>query len=411
MVDLTKKLVYTYNMIPVDNILLEILNSTSPTVEEVIAIKDSRVLRSLGTSVTNHNFITENQSKLLLRIFRENSEKLSKISENLNDCLTNTFWSRPFRQIEQVKKFYIAKNENQDLTLFIEFTFSSEIRRILQNLSKNCENLIATSNSKLYTADLTEKNIVILVEALTPHNFTIDEAIKTHYETIKSWSKNEVEQQFLLHNIEYKNFQKAITEDLGIETSIDQNIINDRSMRYQYHLENPRNFGENLTENIANRTKPRTYVDKNQHSMAEIVDTLIQLKRLPVLVVFDTIVNNKYFENLQILSDALEKNGIFDHIGIYFRLTNDDPGKKFNQFIAEKKYNYPLDDTTKVACVQSGKLPKFFLKNAWRPMSVVALDSRMGLRHGKTAVYSNYCDLIVEWADEPNIMDIGRIKQ
>ena len=396
-------------MITVDNILLEIINSTSPTVEEVIAIKDSRVLRSLGTSVTNHNFITENQSKLLLRIFRENTEKLSKISENLNSCLRDPFWSKPFRQIEQVKKFYIGKNDNQDSLLFIEFTFSSEIRKILTNLSKNVENLTMTANGKIYTADLTEKNIAILFEALTPYGFTIDEAIKTHYETIKSWSKNEVERQFLLSNIEYKNFQKAITEDLGIETPIDQSIITDRSMRYQYHLETPRNFGENLTENLANRTRPRTYVDKNQHSMVEIFNSLIQLKRLPTLVVFDTLVNNKYFDNLQILSESLEKNGIFDHIGIYFRLPNDDNGKKFNQYISEKKYNHVLDDTTKIACVQSGRLPKFFLKNAWRPMSVIALDSRMGLRHGKTAVYSNYCDLIVEWSDEPALADT-RIK-
>ena len=405
MVDLNKKLAYTYTMITVDTILLEILNSTSPAVESLISLKDSRVLRSLGTSISGHNFITENQSKLLLRIFRENSKKLSEISENLTTSLKDPLWSKTFRQIEQVRKFYIGKNEDQDLTLFVEFTFSSEIRKILTNLSKNCENLTNTANGKIYTADLTEKNIVILVEALEPYNFMIDEAIKHYYETIKSWSKNEVENQFLLTNIENKNFLKVITDDLGIETTIDKNIITDRSIRYQYHLENHRNFGENLTENIANRYKPRTYVDKNQHTMTEVFDSLNRLKRLPTLVIFDTVVNNKYFENLQILSDALENNGIFDHVGVYFRLPNDEVGKKFNQLVKDKQYNYQLDDTTKVACVMSGKLPKFFLKTAWRPMSVIALDSRMGLRHGKTAVYSNCCDLIIEWADEPAIAD------
>ena len=42
-------------------------------------------------------------------------------------------------------------------------------------------------------------------------------------------------------------------------------------------------------------------------------------------------------------------------------------------------------------------------------MSVIMLNTRMGLRHGKTAVYSNYCDLIVEWSDEPALADT-RIK-
>ena len=240
-------------------------------------------------------------------------------------------------------------------------------------------------------------------------NFDIDEKIKSHYEIIKTWKREDFVNQFKLTTITNSNFQKCITDDLGLTTNIDQNIINDRSIRYQYFVDTPKNPGENLTEYIANRPATKVWVDKNQHSLSEIISSLIQLKRLPILVVFDTLINNKYLENLRILSESLEQNKIEDHVGVYFRLPNDEHGKKFNQFIAEKKYNYLLDNTTKIACVQSGKLPKFFLKNAWRPMSVIALDSRMGMRHGKTAVYSNNCDCILEWSDEPPLDD-KRIK-
>ena len=119
-----------------------------------------------------------------------------------------------------------------------------------------------------------------------------------------------------------------------------------------------------------------------------------------MLVVFDTFIDSKYLENLEMLNDALEKNGIFDGIGVYFRLPNDEVGKQFNQLIKDKSYNTNLGKDTKVAVVMSGKLPKFFLKNTWQPMSVIALDTKMGLRHGKTAVYSNCCDCIVEWSDK-----------
>jgi len=105
------------------------------------------------------------------------------------------------------------------------------------------------------------------------------------------------------------------------------------------------------------------------------------------------------------LSTALEHNGIFDKIGVYFRLPNDTAGKKFNQLIKEKQYNYNLTSDTQVAVVMSGKLPKFFLKTAWTPMSVVALDTKMGLRHGKTSVYANCCDLIIEWAEKETMFD------
>lgn len=393
-------------MMTIDTLLLDIVNSTTFPIEKFLSTKDAKVLRDLATIVNSHYYLTENQGNLIIKILRENTKKLSIFSEKITESLTTPLWSRDFRQIRQVRKFHIGKTDDDTSQLIVEFTFNAEVRRILQEMSKKINQLIMIENGKKYIAPLTEKNIELLVDILTPHNFEIDELIQSHYKIIKSWSKSEVEHQFLLTNIEHKNFQKAITDDLGIETSIDQHIINDRSMRYQYFIENTKNHGESLTEYLANRSKPRIWVDKNQSTMSEVIASVVALKRLPLLVVFDTLANNKYLENIKILSDALEENGIFDKIGVYFRLTNDDTGKQFNQYIADKSYNYQLDNATSVACVMSGKLPKFFLKNAWKPMSVIALDSRMGMRHGKTAVYSNCCDLIVEWADEQSAMDL-----
>lgn len=396
-------------MITVDKLLLEIVNSTTPTVEELVPAKDSRVLRSLGSSIISHFFITENQSRLLLKILKENQKKLGEISENLNQVISSPLWSRQFRQLEQVKKMYIANNEDSEPMLVIEVSFNSEIRKILQELSKKCENFIAQVNGKKYTADLTEHNIVYIVDALESFDMDIDDTIKTHYKTIKSWSETSFRDQFLLTNIINVNFQKHITEDLGIQTAIDNNIITDRSMRYQYFTEIAKNHGDTLTEVLANRSKTKIWVDKNQHSLSDVIASLIELKRLPLLVVFDTLVNDKYNDNLKLLAEALDNNGIYDQVGVYFRLANDESGKRFNKLIADRQYNYRLESDTQVCAVQSGKIPKFFLTNTWKPMSVIALDSRMGLRHGKTAVYSNCCDLIVEWAEQPNLMDQTRI--
>jgi len=398
-------------MTTVDNLLISIVQSVSPTIEEQITSRDARVLRSLASSIINHIFLTENQSKLLVKILKENSSKILEFTSAIDESLADPVWSREFRKIDQIKKFYIGKNSDQDASLFIEFNFNSEYRKLLSGLSKQVENLSITAAGKINTADLTEKNIVILYEALSPLDFEIDETIKNYYKIIKSWSEIDIQNQFLIGNIDYKNFHQAITDDLGIETSIDHNIINDRSVRYQYRLEDAKNPGETLTENIANRSKSKFWISKEKHTLDEIIASLVKLHRLPLLVVFDTYVNDRYYQNLKILSSALENNGITDNIGVYFRLANDESGKQFNQFIANKSYNYNLDKNTKVAVVMSGKLPKFFLRTPWQPMSVIALDTKMGLRHGKTSVYSNRCDLIIEWSDRETLMEdkvIGR---
>ena len=389
----------------IDNLLLKIVNFSSKPIEEILPARDCKVLKNLSAAINSRVYVTENQGQLIIKILRENSEKMPDFKDEILEEISNPTWSRDFRHIEQLKKLFLKKNEEHELEIFIEITYNQEIRKILQNLAKNVPGLVYSGRDGRWCAPLSEHNIIQLCETLMPLEFDIDDTIITHYNTIKSWSKTEVENQFLITNITHPNFQKAITSDLGIDTDIDRNIINDRSIRYKYTTENSRNFGENLTENIANRSSTKIWVDKNQHTLEEVFTSLITLRRMPVLVVFDNQANNKYLENLENLLKSIKNVGINNNVGIYFRLPNDEAGKKFNTIIADNQYNKKLDEDLIVAAVSSGKIPKFFLKNAWQPMSVIALDTKMGLRHGKTSVYTNCCDLIIEYADEPSLLD------
>jgi hypothetical protein len=394
-------------MITVDHLLLKIVNLTGPTIEEIMPSRDSRVLRSLATAVSTNYFITESQSKLLLKILKEHREKITENFEDLTHVLELPTWSKNFRKVEQVKKFFIGKNSSDDLTLVVEFTFSANIRKIIQHNTKNIENLIQVNPGKTYHADLTEKNVVILVELLETQDFEIDELIKNHYKTIKSWEKSTFQDQFLISNMPGNNFQKAITDDLGISTTIDENIINDRSVRYQYFAEKPEKTGNSLVEHIANRPQPRLWIDSTIHTVDNVITSLIALKRFPLLVVFPNWLPQKLQENMEILSNSLEKNNVADNVGIYFRMDNDPQGKLFNQFIAEKKYNAQLDSTTQVVGIQTGKLPKFLIKNDWTPMSVISFDAN--LRYNKAALYTNCCDLVITYSEAPTVLEM-RIK-
>jgi hypothetical protein len=255
----------------------------------------------------------------------------------------------------------------------------------------------------LYFADLTEKNIVTVVEAFQPIGFTIEEKILDFYKTIKSWEKTEVENQFLLTNIANDNFQKHIAADLGMHTAIDQNIIRDRSVRYQYFTDKPEKNPENLTEKIANRDSAKVWVDKKTNSLEDVFKSIAELKRFPVLLVFDSYDAKSNHKNLAEIGEILEKQGISDEVGIYFRLSSNDIGKEFNQLVKDKNYNCQLTASTKVVGVQNGKIPKFFLTSEWKPMSVISIDNM--LRHSKTAVYASYCDLVIAYTESEPIFE------
>lgn len=390
-------------MITVDQLLLKIIQLTNPTIEELLDKKDARVLRSIGSMVSGPNFITENQSNLLAKILLANKDKLSVVTDELTEALLFPSWSRVFRKIEPMKKMYVSSGTDENLQIILDFTYSSSIRKKIQDLSKKVSGLYATAPGKTFVADLTEQNIVTLIDELGPLEFEIEEKLQDFYKTIKSWSEQDIKNQFLLTTITHTNFQKQITADLGIGTEIDDHVINDRSMRYQYFHKKSEKIPENLVETIANRSSSKVWIDKTEKSFDDILKSLLHLKRFPILVVFDSYNVKNSLDDLKNLTESLENIGIYKNVGIYFRLSNDTDGKEFNQYIAEKQLNCNLDNETKVVGVQSGKIPKFLLKTDWKPMSVISIGSP--LRNTKTAAYANSCDLIIAYTDTQPIVE------
>lgn len=393
-------------MITVDDLLLKIVNFSAPAIEEQIAARDARVLRSLASSITATFFITENQSRLLMKILKENRKKLGDFSEEIDNALKDPLWSKTFRQIEQVRKVSVDYKQFEEGRLHIEFTFNSQIRKILSD-SKKIEGLTQIHPGKSYLVDYTEKNIVALFELLEAHEFVFDEPLYRHYDTIKSWSENEVKNQFFLGNFTHTAFQRLTNEDGELQNETNESIIIDRSKRFQYLVEKTEKNPENLTDIIAYREKSRIWVSTDTHSLVDIFESLKTLRRFPLLVIFPNHDEKRAFQNLEDLSNSLEKTGISEDVGIYFRMDNNDEGKKFNQLIAGKEYNHKLTKDTKIVGIQSGKIPKFLIKSNWQPMSILSLDNN--LRHNKAGVYSECCDLVITYSDtQPFISGILR---
>jgi hypothetical protein len=185
-------------MTTVDQLLLKIIQLTNPTIEQLLDKKDARVLRSIGSIVASPDFITENQSNLLVKILQTNKDKIAVVSDELADALLFPSWSKVFRKIDPVKKMYISSNTDENLQIILDFTYSSTIRKKLQDLSKKVSGLYATAPGKIFVADLTEQNIITLIDELSPLDFVIDEKLQNFYKIIKSWSEEDIKYLFLL---------------------------------------------------------------------------------------------------------------------------------------------------------------------------------------------------------------------
>ena len=130
----------------------------------------------------------------------------------------------------------------------------------------------------------------------------------------------------------------------------------------------------------------------------ELIKSLKELNRLPVLVIFeghDPKVNKL---TLDLLQTALEKNEITDNVGIYFRFGNVADTSGFNETISTLKYNSLLTEQTNLAGIANTKLPKFMIKSEWKPQSVISFTT--SFRNNKSSVYCNDVDLIVYYTDK-----------
>jgi len=401
--DKQQKCVILIHMITVDKLLLDIVNNTNPTLEDLMSARDSRVLRSLATSVNSNYFITENQSKLILKLFKEHVLSLQTVWHDISNIMVDPEWSRSFRQVEEYKKLQLSKNIDGDTFLSINFSYSANIRKVLQTNSNKIDGFVQVHPAKGYTATLTEHNIMLLVDLLSPLKFEIDEDIINYATIIKSWDKKEVKGRFDITNISNQNFHKSITGELGIETTINNLIIKDRSFRYQYTFNNTEVNPATLAGDLAYRDTAKVWVDSEVHSLQQVISALIELRRTPILVVFPNWDVDTVYKNMLILDTALRENKVNSNVGMYFRMDNQGVGKEFNQLISNNKYNAQLDDNTVVVGIQASKIPKFLLKNKWTPMSVIVLDT---IRNNKSMVYANCCDLIISYTNTKPVLDL-----
>lgn len=380
-------------MIYLDTILQSIMNQQ---LHQSLPYKDSNTLKSLADLLVSSYYITENQSNLLLRILKEHNDILN-IDDNILDF---PIWKHPFRVLENIKKMYIEDNK-----IVIECPYSKQIKKDLTKLTKQLENLF--QNDKFSTVDLTESNIVVLIEELAEHDIEVSEQLQSYYDTIKSWNATDIINQYQLENITYNNFQKNIIEDLGINTPLNKNLLADRSKRYQYYISD-QPTGTSLTEKIAYRDQSRIWIDRNEYSIDEVIASLVELRRTPILLVFGCSDSKRLVSDLKDFASALMTHGINDQVGIYFRLPNsDDTNKEFNLLISENKYNTELSNTTQVVGIQATKIPKFFIKNNWRPMSIISIDTSM--TNNKVAAYANCCDLILTYTKEKPMIETRRL--
>jgi hypothetical protein len=355
--------------------------------------RDKRILISLSKQLNSRVFLTENQGKLLVKIIKENLIKLLKIDSTASDVINSNQWSENFRVVKKIKKIYISSVNPELIT--VEFSFNTRLKDKVISINAGLDHRMISSDS-MYHIPLSEKAIKLLVETFLPEDFEIDEKILNFYQEIAEISTTATELFSILDekNENLRNFVKNDLKDGNLKNLL---LLHDRKIRYQYKISEK--IEENsLSAKIALRNNRKVFINSSKFSLTTVIQSLTELKRSPIMVIFEGHDSKVNKQQLSILNDALICNNLTDKVGIYFRFEKNADSENFNAEISRLGYNKMLDDHTTVVGIANNKLPKFLLKNKWKPQTVISFTT--AFKNNRSAVYCADSDLIIYYGDK-----------
>jgi hypothetical protein len=130
----------------IDSILLH-LDRHHFVTNQSIPKKDKRILTSLCKQISLGIFLTENQSKLLVKILTENIDTMRNMFSDIDTILASNTWSKKFRILQKIRK--IGFDSEFFDSFVIEFTYNTRLKEKLSKISTALEGSVI---SKTLTA-------------------------------------------------------------------------------------------------------------------------------------------------------------------------------------------------------------------------------------------------------------------
>lgn len=378
-------------MTTIDNLLIE-LGQQIKQLDSLISKKDKKILISLSKQLSNNVFLTENQANLLKKILQENVASLKTVFLTLESTLMDNKWSKEFRIIKKVKKIYIDPENRSHIIL--EFNFNHRLKEKMSKILPSLEGQIVNKGTK-YLFLATETNIDAVIGAFIKENFDIEENILNFYQEIQKIHKSST-QPFEIFSTTYEKLKNCVAKEIGQIEKDNILLLHDRKIQFQYEIYE-KIEGNTLENRIAQRTSNKIYINPANVNFVDLVNSLMTLRRLPLMVIFEGYDSKRDVESLKMLEKSLKFHNMEKNVGIYFRYDNGLEICEFNKLIATLNYNNLLSEHTDVVGISNSKLPKFMLKSNWKPKSVISFTN--SFRSNKTSVYCNDVDCIIYYTD------------
>lgn len=363
--------------------------------------KDEVLMFSLGKQVLRQTALTDRQHELAKKKLLEYKEQFDVYGfDDFEKDLDSL--RMPIRSINR-QKLISLKQINDKIYIAVRFPFSKKMIKHIEFLQRLQPKKNYDSKTKTHLIDFSEKTLFEIVSKLKDCNFEIEEDVKEIYGILKIMDDDKENNAPGIYGFEIKNLHaKAI--DYAVTSIGEPNVDNLVAYKDRENLLGLKHFDDvelqkaisnlqPLTKKIMQRTNSMIFIDDNEYTFNNIVESVLELYRFPLLIVLpkDTeydVLSHTYKSFKNIIPN--------ESISVLFRLDNDsEEGRDFNQFVKKNELNSPLDNSTKIVYISSNKIPKPLIASDWYPELGIVIKNFRLMRNIQT--YIENIDLVIHY--------------
>jgi hypothetical protein len=383
--------------------------------------RDKKILQSIGSKTFKGVGLTDKQLAVIKKIlltnyvqqFSDRGIDLIKSLEQLRGPLRELDRST-FIKIEKVKdipelnQVYNKGNFGIELKVIVlRFPFNMSYARLINDIKKKFrydDRYFNYNNHYLFPYE--EKYVYHLIDKFKDKIKDIDPELLEVYK--KLCEINEHPDQHIpgIYDYQIRNvpneYINHLHNNIGIPSKENLYLYQDRRQALALEFMNNSAVQESLgkidilSQKIALRKTFIININKNKWTLDQVIGSLNQLLRFPLLVVLnEKTALNDYHE----IYSRLKLMFLNSQHSVMFRLPNHgDNNIEFNQRIAEDRTNNLIDENTKVVYISHKRVPKPLIKSKWQARAAISLRSER--EHNQVQNFLQQYDLIIQYDNE-----------
>ena len=363
----------------------------------ILLDRDKKLIIDIAKKVYKGYALTDRQYEVVKRILINRYASQFK-ARNIDIQNSANQLRKPIRVLDRTRYIRIEDGSNYldpiwagytpKKVVVVRFPFNMILTKLIQDTRKLFPDLITRFyNQRLkdkYLFPFNERVIYKLIGRFKGRMTEVDPILLNIYNKIDVMQKNPDNHIPGIYKNKFSNISQQVTEKyrklFGEPNTENLFKFWDRRDHMGIKKVDEQDLQEScknltvLSKKIIKRTQPFINIDTTKWQLEQVVETLLELDRFPLLVVLP----HNDFKSLELLREihSLLKNVVAsEDVSVMHRRKNlTDSGKDYNDYIHEQKINNALANNTKIVYITNKKVPKPLVKSDWRPSTVICMD-------------------------------------